>query len=342
MNKRNLASIVIVSWNGLHWLQRSLPTVFAQDYSPFEVILVDNASEDGTVLWVKKNFPMVKIVSLSGNEGYAEANNRGYEISGGEYVLFLNNDVEVTSSFLRLLLATVETDDSVAGAQSKILLLEDRKRLDTIGAFLTPTGFLYHYAFMNLDKKELEKQIYLYTPKGACMLFKRRALEQVKVGGKLFDSEMFAYFEETDLAHRIWLSGKRIIYSPASVIYHKMGGTSAGMNTAFIQYHSFKNRLGSYIKNVSLQKLIPLILAHLVMVQLYVCTAVLKGKLNLAFEIEKALLWNVFHLPALLKKRRYIQSRIRKVSDNEIWPFILRRPPFRYYLSFLMGKPFIE
>ncbi|MCX8008476.1 MAG: glycosyltransferase family 2 protein [Patescibacteria group bacterium] len=337
-----LVSVIIVSWNGLHWLKKSLPSLHRVTYKPLEVILVDNSSTDGTQDWVTKHFPYVKIISITENLGYAEANNKGFEASHGEYVLFLNNDVEVTPTFITKLVKAIENNDDIAGAQSKILLLDDKDRYDTIGAFLTSTGFLYHYCFMNKQNKKYDKQIDIFTPKGACMIFKRSYLQNILLFGKLFDPDAFAYFEETDMAHRIWLSGKRIIYVPESVIYHKMGGTSTKIDNAFIQYHSFKNRIASYIKNLEISSLCFIFPTHLFCCELYALFYLFLGKFNIFVSIQKAILWNAFHVKKTMKKRAYIQKHIREIFDKEYFLKVFRNPPLDFYISQIRGNAFYE
>lgn len=342
MGKNEFVSVIIVSWNGLHWLKKNLKTFEKVTYKNYEIILVDNASTDGTVEWVKQRYPNVRILKLLKNEGFAEANNRGFEISKGKFVLFLNNDVEVTPSFISELVVVLNGNASIGGVQSKLLLLSDKNRLDSIGAFLTSTGFLYHYGFMNIDNEKLNRQINLFTPKGASMMFKKNVLLEVMIENNLFDREAFAYYEETDLAHRIWLHGKRIVYAPKSVVYHAMGGTSTKIENSFIQYHSFKNRIASFIKNISLEKLLPLLFFHLIAVQIFVFISVLKRKWNVAFAIEKALFWNVAFLPHTLAKRQVIQRAIRVQSDDFFWKEIYRTPPLRYYWAQMQGVPYEE
>ena len=242
-------SIIIVNWNGLRWLTDCFTSLYKQNYINFEIIFVDNASKDGSVSWVKKHYPDTKIIVNSENLGFAGANNVGYRKAKGEYVLFLNNDTRVTKNFLTELVNVLESDTLIAGAQSKILLMDKPDIHDSVGAFLTPTGFLYHYGFGRKDQAKYNKQINLYTAKGACMIFKADVLNRVAINGNIFDPDYFAYFEESDLCHRIWLAGYRIVYAYTSVIYHKMGATSSSMNNSFIQYHSFKNRIRSYLKN---------------------------------------------------------------------------------------------
>lgn len=341
-SKSKLVSIIIVTWNGLHWLKLCLPSIQKSTYKSVEIILVDNFSSDATVKWVRQNFPFIIIKILPHNEGFAEANNQGFSISKGDYVLFLNNDVEVTPDCINAMIKKVESNKDFAGVQSKILLLDQRKYLDSVGAFLTTTGFLYHYGFRNEDDSFFDLTSDIYTPKGACMLFKRSALEQVLVQGKLFDPDAFAYFEETDMANRIWLSGKRIVYAPNAIIYHKMGGTSEGMNTANIQYHSFKNRISSYLKNLELGSLLTILPVHLVFCEIYAVIYAFRGKFSVFFAVQKAIFWNVVHVRDILRKRVLTQKTIRKISDKEYFSMVLKNPPLSYYLSLAKGVPYIE
>lgn len=342
MKNQKLVSIIIISWNGLHWLKKSLPSIYKNTYTSFEVILVDNSSSDSTESWVRSNYPDVRILSQKNNLGYAEANNNGFAVSRGEYVLFLNNDVTVAPTFITELVNSIETDDTVAGAQSKILLMDEPDRYDTIGAFLTSTGFLYHYCFMNKADKKYDHQINIFTPKGACMLFTRNSLEKVLIDGKLFDPEAFAYFEETDVAQRIWMSGKRIIYAPNSIIFHKMGGTSTSMNNAFIQFHSFKNRLACYLKNLEIVSLIQILPIHILCCEIFALLYLTRMKFSVALSIQKAILWNILHISQTLRKRAIVQQKIRNIPDSKYFPMILKNPPLQFYLSQAKGSPYVD
>lgn len=334
---RALVSIVIVNWNGLQWLKLCLPSLKKQKYSPVEIILVDNASTDGSIEWTHKNYPHVTIHKNANNLGFAKGNNIGYRIARGEYILFLNNDTTVLSDFLMELVEKIKSDPDIAGAQSKLLLMNDHARLDAVGAFLTPTGFLFHWGFGQLDRKKYDKTEDLYTTKGACMIFRKNILEKVAINSNVFDPDYFAYFEESDLCHRVWLTGKRIVYAPKSVVYHKMGGTSTGMDNAFIQYHSFKNRIRTYIKNLELGNLFKFIPVHLSMCEFFSLVALLRGNVALSWAIQRAFWWNIKSLSSTLRERAYVQSTIRKVSDDHFFSRVMRRPSINYYLSLSKG-----
>src|SRR5258706_13417668 len=183
----SLVSIIIVNWNGLRWLSDCFGSLAKQNYKQYEIVFVDNASKDGSVAWVKKHYPKTKILVNKENLGFADANNVGYRNAKGKYILFLNNDTRVTKTFLSELVGVIQEDKTIGGAQSKILLMDHPDTHDSVGAFLTPTGFLYHYGFGKKDQKKYDKQMDLYTAKGACMMFRKDVLKQVEIHGDIFD-----------------------------------------------------------------------------------------------------------------------------------------------------------
>jgi GT2 family glycosyltransferase len=328
-----LVTIIIVNWNGFRWLPGCFASVYQQDYDLFEVVFVDNASSDESVAWVKENYPATVIIENGTNRGYADANNQGYKAAKGDYVLFLNNDTRVTRSFLTELLTVLDSDSEIGGAQSRILLLDDPKILDSVGAFLTPTGFLYHYGFGDTDQAKYHKVIDLYTAKGACMMFKRHVLEAVAIDKNVFDPDYFAYFEESDMCHRVWLAGYRVVFAYNSIIYHKVSATSNSMSNAFIQYHSFKNRIRTYLKNLSPRWLVIILPAHLLLCEGISAVSFVCGRIALSAALQKAIGWNIKKSRETLKLRRTIQRRIRKRKDAEIMKAVMRYPSIRYYIK---------
>lgn len=333
----DLVSIIIVNWNGKKYLKPLLTSLAAQDYKLIEILVVDNASSDGSVTYLKKNFPKIKIVQNTSNLGFAQANSIGFQQAKGKYVLFLNNDTTVTKNFLSQAIKTLKSSPQIGGVQSKILLMDQPKYLDSIGAFFTNTGFLYHYGVNKLNAAKYGHAIRIFSAKGACMLFRKKVLNQVLVDGELFDSRYFAYFEETDLCHRVWLAGYLIVFSPNSIIYHKTGGTSSHMANTFIQFHSFKNRINSYLKNLSFRQLLVTLPIHLCLCQLFALVNLLTGKLPMFFTIQKAIAWNIANWPTTWKKRQYIQTKVRRLSDAQIMPFISKKVRWNYYYYIFTG-----
>ena len=334
--KRPLVSIIIVNWNGLHFLKPCLKTLSNCTYKNKEIIVVDNGSCDGSVKWLQENYHRVRICSLSRNVGFAQGNNEGYCIAKGEFIVFLNNDTKVHPDFIDEMIAKWQSDKTIGGVQSKLLLMDAPSKLDSVGAFFTRSGFLYHWGFGKKDSPVYDKTTKLFTAKGACMGFPRHVLEKILVNGVIFDPSYFSYFEETDLCHRIWLTGKTIQYAPKSIVYHTMGGTSTSMNNAYIQFHSYKNRIHSYLKNFEWKNLwfLPL---HIFTCIVIAFVLLLQGKPSYSRAILGAITWNAVHFSDTWKKRLFIQKHIRRIPDSSYMPFVLVSPKLDYYMYLFQG-----
>ena len=143
-----LVSIIILNWNGKNFLKNCLDSLEKLTYSPVEIIVVDNNSTDGSQLLVKKNYPKVILIENKKNYGFAKSNNIGYKAAHGTYALVLNNDTIVTQGFLEPLLQDFKENPNIACIQPQIRLLKNKKILDGVGAFLTSSGFLYHFGYL--------------------------------------------------------------------------------------------------------------------------------------------------------------------------------------------------
>lgn len=332
--KSPLVSVIILNWNGKKWLEKCLPSFSKVKYPNIEMIVVNNGSSDNSDSYIKKNFPNIKIVKIIKNVGYAKASNIGADNASGKYLLFINNDTSVTPDFLSPLVKDLETDKTIGIVQPQIRSMINTELLDSVGAFLTFTGFLYYFGLLKpYSNKIYQKPMFVYSIKGACFIISKE--DYVKLGG--FDVSFFSYVEETDLCHRMWLFGKKVLYDPKSYMYHWGGGdTQMVTKTEATIYRSFRNRLYSYFKNFSLIELMKILPAHFVMCELYVLLFFVRLQLNKAIAVQLATFGWIFNLPSILKKRSYIQSKIRKVSDGEIGKYIKKEPRISYYWQILI------
>lgn len=331
MKKYPMISIVMPTFNGMAHLRKCLPSIYKLKYPSYEIVLIDNNSTDETVAYVSKKYPKIKLIKAKENFGYAKGNDIAYHKAKGEYIVFLSNDTVVQKDFLNQIVEIFRTDPSVGCIQSKLRLMDEPKILDSVSAYFTNTGFLYHYGFLKRDSAKYRKIIDIFSAKGACMSFRRSVLKAITVEGELFDSRYFAYYEESDLCHRTWLAGYRIVYAPASIVYHKMGGTSTGFVNSYIQFHSFKNRINSLIKNLEPGNLALILPVHLVICMCVAFAYLLRGNVGMFSAIFKAMWWNITTLGATIKKREYIQSHMRKVTDREIFAKVKKNPRLLYY-----------
>lgn len=216
--------------------------------------------------------------------------------------------------------------------------MDEPKFLDSVSAYFTNTGFLYHYGFLKKDSHKHGKIIPIFSAKGACMSFRREVLEAIAVDGELFDSRYFAYYEESDLCHRTWLAGYTIVYAPKSIVYHTMGGTSTGFVNSYIQFHSFKNRINSLLKNLEFGSLCLVLPVHLVMCVMVAIVYLFRRNVGMTVAILQAVWWNMVNMHDTLAKRAYIQMHIRRVSDAEIFRVVKRNPRISYYWYLLQYR----
>lgn len=324
-------SIIVLNWNGKKFLKNCLDSLQKLTYSSIEIIVVDNNSSDGSQEFVKKNYPKVILVENKENYGFAEGNNIGFRTSTGSYVMFLNNDTVVTPNFLEPLVSDFKKDLKIGCLQPQMRIMKNKNLIDEVGSFMTFTGFLYHYGYRknyNLEKYSKQKEI--FSAKGACMLFPRKVLQEVG----LLDKDFFIFFEETDLCFRIWLAGYKVVYEPRSVIYHAVGGDTTASNKYNYErriYLIFKNTTCSYLKNfgtLNLLTIFPIFIAVQVCVMI---SFIIKGRFGLVKTIFRAYWWNISNISNTLNKRRFIQNKIRKVSDFQLNHHIKLNPNLSYY-----------
>lgn len=324
-----MISIIIVNWNNLDNLTECLASLRNISFKDVEIVIVDNGSTDGSVDYVKKQksfFKKLVLVENSQNLGFAEGNNIGYQHTTGDMILFLNNDTTVEKNFLEPLVQKIVNDPMVGGVQPKILNFFQKEIIDSVGSYLLPTGFLYHFGHNKADQKKYNLESEIFSIKGACMLFTRNVLEKTD----LFDKDYFAYFEETDLCQRIWLAGYKIVYVPESKIYHKGGETAKKLDSSFTQFHSFKNRIFTFLKNFEPASLLKIVIPHLIFCELISFIYLLTLQFSLALAIQKAIWWNISHFKKVLLERKKI-AQIRKISDNDYLPRILGKVRIGYY-----------
>ncbi len=330
-----LISIIILNYNGKKWLKKLFDSLISQTYQNFEIIFVDNGSKDDSVEFVRDNFPdpRIHIVISPTNRGFAGGNNEGLKHARGEYILLLNNDTWATPDYLEKFIEGFRQIPQADSLQSKMILMNDTEKIDICGSYWTGSTFLYHYGYY--QSQYLEKYnmaMPFFSNKGASMMIRRKVIDNIG----LFDDDFWTYYEETDFCHRIWLTGGECWYWPKAVMYHAGGGTSIHMENSFLQFHNFKNKLLSFLKNfewITLVRVLPIYVILNILLSMY---WLLGGKWKHFFSIYKAMMWNVLNIGSTLRKRKTVQS-LRVKSDREIFAKVGRKPKLRYYYYLLVG-----
>jgi GT2 family glycosyltransferase len=306
-------STIIVSFNGKELLKSCVGALLTTKYSNFEVIVVDNASTDGSVRSLEKMFgacPNLKIVKNQENLGHAEGCNIGAREAKGRYLVFLDSDTEpMDENWLWELVRVMESDESIGVAQAKVVLAEDRHRLDYVCMGIDALGTWT--ATYGLKEDELGENFEILAASSGCCIVSREVFYEV--GG--FDSDYFIYDDDTDLSLRARLLGYRILLVPSSVIVHH-GSIMRGINQNTV-YHSAKNRICTLLKNFELRNLWwRFLVLSLLMSVVSVGFLVLK-KSNEAKATIKGLLSSMTGFRSIWMKRLLTQST-RRVRDFEL------------------------
>lgn len=218
--------------------------MLATEYDNFEVVVVDNGSTDESVAWLSSD-SRVKVIALNENRGFCGGNNAALEETTGEFVVLLNNDVEVTPNWLTNLVEPARLDPSVAAAQPKLIDYNNRNCFEYAGAaggHIDALGYPFArgriFGTIEDDQGQYDSLSNVFWASGAALLLRRAALDKV---GHL-DERLFMHMEEIDLCWRLWRAGYSVIACPESVVFH-MGGATLSQSNPRKSYFNFRNSL---------------------------------------------------------------------------------------------------
>jgi GT2 family glycosyltransferase len=256
-------SLIIVNYNGRHFLDDLCASLARQTRPPDEVIVVDNASTDGSVAHLREHYPWVTTIPLARNVGFAEGNNVGAARAKGRYLALLNNDTVVDEHWLAELLAALEAHPRAGVVVAKIYRAARYPRLDCAGAEFNNLGYCWGRGANQLDRGQfdLQGEVPAVT---ACALVLRR---EVLGDEPLFDAQLFMYYEEFDLSLRVRGAGYGIVYVPTAVVYHKGSQAVRGLTDSPVLFQQFlgnRNRLKLLLKYYPL----PILLRNLPLIGL--------------------------------------------------------------------------
>jgi GT2 family glycosyltransferase len=213
-------SVVIPTWNGRELLLHALEALERQDYRDYEVVVVDNASSDGTVEAVRARHPATRLIVLPTNVGFAAGVNAGITGSRSEIVVLLNNDTEVEPGWLSALVEAFDRHPEVGICASKVLMFDDRARIDSAGDQLGLFPSQIGHGALDSDRFAEEREI--LSACAAAAAYRRAVFDTVG----LFDERFFAYVEDVDLGVRAQLAGFRCLFVPGARVYHHASATS--------------------------------------------------------------------------------------------------------------------
>lgn len=219
-------SVIVVNWNRRQLLRNCLQSLASQKGVDFEVVVVDNGSEDGSVEMMRQEFGdqgvfPLRIIRNPVNAGFCKANNQGIAAARGRFIALLNNDAEAQPGWLAALRRAFHQRDDVGMAACKILLKEDPSRIDKVGHLIYPDGQNRGRGAGELDTGQYDRVEEVLWPDGCAAMYRRAMLDEI--GG--FDEDFFAYGDDAELGLRARLAGWRCIYVPDAVVLHHRGAT---------------------------------------------------------------------------------------------------------------------
>lgn len=310
-----LVSVVIVNWNGLDDTKECLKYIKDQTYKNFEIIVVDNGSSDGSAEYLK-NLKDIKLVQNPRNLGFTGGHIAGYQASGGDYVLLLNNDAIMDKDYIRQAVDTMLEDKSIGALGGRAYLWdEDNKLFDRTNDF-------YAYQSVNpitaegiFTKHDLGVKQSVNVVSGSCVMVSKFVTEKI---GYLHDP-FFAYFEESDLFARMKRAGYKIIYHPNLAIWHANAKTTNKKAPTFFYYMIMRNRFRFAVRNFDSWSLIRFLNFYLKMGLVSIVKSLMPLKQRPMHQAyAKAFLYNIFLGWRAFAERRQLAKVLGESNYNQL------------------------
>jgi hypothetical protein len=336
---------VIVHYKGLDMLEKCLESVFNTNYQNFQVVLVDNGSNDRSCEHAAKfHEGKVRLVRSNANLGFAAGNNIALRQVRADYVVLLNDDVIVDPDWMAELVSEAERDSTVGACQPKLRSLRDPRFFEYNGAcggmldvYGVPLARGRIFDLAEEDNGQYDKVVEIFWASGAALFLRGGVVREVG----LLDEMFYAHMEEIDLCWRIRLSGYKVLSVPKSVIYHLGGGTS--LPEKFYLKH--RNNLITLMKNYGRWSLLRFLPLRIVQDFFSFAYYLIKKETARTVPVLRAYSWLLKNLRSVLSSR-YAVQRQRKVKDNEIIDAMVKKSVAvqnyllkRKYFSQLSGLP---
>lgn len=249
------STIVIPNYNGIKYIQACLESLYGGTTKEIEVIVVDNASTDGSMELVRDKFPQVRLIVNQENTGFSYAVNQGIQASTTPYVILLNNDTQVDLSFVHELEKAMDNDrgKSIFSASAKLVSLYDKDKTDDAGDYYCALGWAFARG-KGKSPENYKKDCDIFASCAGAAIYRRELLDENKIG--LFDPEHFAYFEDIDIGYRAKIHGYRNRFVANSIVYHAGSATSGSRYNAFKTVLASRNSIYIIYKNMPLLQII--------------------------------------------------------------------------------------
>lgn len=300
--------VLIVNWNSGALLGRCLDALARQTKTPTRILVVDNASRDGSEQ-AALGRAGVELLRMPDNLGFAQGNNLGVEkLSDCHWIALLNPDAFAEPGWLEALLNTANEDPTVASLASRQLLADSPAVLDGAGDVYTVAGLAWrrHHGLPATSLGLVNREV--FGPCGAAALYRRDAF--MEAGG--FDADYFCYFEDVDLAFRLRLRGYRSTYVAGAIVHH-VGSAMSGLRSDFAVFHGHRNLVWTFFKNMPGPLLAQYLFHHLALNLASIFVLALRGQGRVALKAKWAALNG---LPRILEERQRVQKTRRATATQ--------------------------
>ncbi len=308
MNDQPLVSVIIPNWNGARYLPACLEALHRQTWAAMEIIVVDNASSDGSQALLQRDYPQVRLEALAENRGFAGGVNAGIRVARGEIIALLNNDTEAEPQWLAELVQALQAHPEAGAAVGKLKLFDRRDTLQSAGDSFRSDGLPAMRGVWQQDAGQYDREEYVFGGCGGAVAYRRTMLEQIG----LFDEKFFFSCEDVDLAWRAQLAGWRCIYAPRAVVYHCLSATGGGVTAS---YYTGRNTLWVIAQDIPG----PILRRHwreIVSAQWRITRDALRAWRGAAARARlRGQLAGLLSLPRILGQRRAIQATRRADLD---------------------------
>ncbi len=314
-------AVVILNWNGKHWLEKFLTNIETCSGGLADIVIVDNGSTDASKVYCEEHHPNVQWVGLDKNHGFAGGYNEGLKQLHHPFLVLLNSDVEVTPDWLNPLLNWMESDQKLAAVQPKIIDHQTKKRFEYAGGaggYIDRDGYAFcagriFYEFEDdLGQYQGNQEIFWAT--GAALMIRNSAWQAVDG----FDADFFAHMEEIDLCWRLKNRGYTIGACLESTVYHVGGGTLDRQNP-MKTFLNFRNNLYLITKNYRHSNLFLKIVKRLIMDGLAGLRFLSEGKFNHLFAIIRGHFAYYAMLSNMLRKRKLESNKIKEINNKGLY-----------------------
>jgi GT2 family glycosyltransferase len=304
-----LISVLVLNWNGAGCLPRCLDALARQTYPDFEVLVLDNASTDGSADGVEQRWPGFRLVRFERNLGFAAGNNRGAALAKGRWLAFLNNDAFPEPDWLAGLAQAAAEYPEYAFFASRLISAANPQRVQATGDVLHASGAAWSRD-NGLPADQAQRPMEeVFSASAAAAMYARQAFQDA--GG--FTEAFGSHLEDVDLGFRLRLRGERCLYVPAAVAAH-VGGASYGVESERTVYQVQRNLVWLYWADMPARLFWKHLPAHLLANLIFLAHYTLRGRAKAAW---RAKLDALRCLPGTLQRRRQIQSQ-RRVAPEEI------------------------